>query len=62
MLNSKEKIAITEQLKKCKTAGEAFTWLATNYDLDGVVLGTISKPLLIDGLIKAINLTNPKKL
>lgn len=61
MLTPSEKIDLKAKLSKTSTVGEALKMLGDLYDLDNARLNAITKDLYIDGIIKAVNLINPKK-
>jgi len=61
MLTNTEKEKIITDLKKVETVKQAFDYINANYEIENCNLGFVSKPLFIEGLIKSINLLNPKK-
>ena len=61
MLTSQEKEKIIFDLKKVETVKQAFDYINTNFEIENCNIGFVAKPLFIEGLIKSINLLNPKK-
>ena len=61
MLTSEEKQQVIQDLKKCETAKQVFDYMNAKYKTEECTLSMITKPLMIEGAIKSINLLNPKK-
>jgi hypothetical protein len=61
MLTPSEKEKLISDLKKCETMAQVQDYLTKNFDLQNCTLGMVSKPLIIEGTIKMINLLNAKK-
>jgi len=60
-MSEAEKQKITYELNKCQTVGEVLECLVQNYQVENTKLTPITKPLMVKGLIQAIQFTNPKK-
>jgi hypothetical protein len=60
MLSSNEKKILSDNLKDCKNVQEMFNLLSNTFDLRGCEPGAIAKPLFISGILKGIDLVNPK--
>jgi predicted transcriptional regulator len=61
MLLPAEKNKIIEDTKQMKTVKEVFDYLNAKFETENTTIGMVAKPLFVDGLIKCINLLNPKK-
>ncbi len=46
-------------LKSCDTLQDVFSILENTYQLDKARLGIMSRPLIIEGIIKAVKILNP---
>jgi hypothetical protein len=49
-----------KKLSNCNTVADMLNFLNTNYDLN-IMPGVISKTILVNGLIQAIELLKPKR-
>ena len=61
MQNKTENEILREKLSACKTLGEMFTVIRLRYDVDKTEVGLISKPIIIQGLLSAREMLNPKR-
>jgi hypothetical protein len=61
MLTPAQKNKIIEDCKKLETVKQAFDYMNSEFEIENCTLGYVAKPLFIEGLIKSINLLNPKK-
>lgn len=61
MITPDEKIKLENRLKACETVKDIFDVVEHMYDIKSCKLGVLTKPEFIKGIIKAINLTNPKR-
>lgn len=61
MLSPVEKEKITKDLSECKDMAQVFNYLNSQFDLSTAKLGFISKGKILDGLVTAIDMLNPKR-
>lgn len=61
MISDAEKKKLEYDLNKCQTVGEVFEYLVQTYQVEQTKLTPITKPLMVKGLIQAIQFTNPRK-
>jgi len=57
-MTPQQKELIRRDLAKCNTPGEIFEYLQKTFDLSKP-LGSIAKPLFVDGIMKGILMLNP---
>lgn len=61
MLTPVEKEKIKKDLNQCADMDQVFKYLNSQFDLSTAKLGFISKGKIIDGLVTAIDMLNPKR-
>lgn len=61
MLSQQEKQRIKSDLSQYDNIGDMFVYLERNYDLKQAKIGFLTKPLYIDGVIKALEMFKPPK-
>lgn len=61
MLSPQELKNIETVLKSCKNVQQMFEVLEKNFDLENCEPGAIAKPAFITGILKGIQMLNPKK-
>jgi hypothetical protein len=60
MLSNGQKKILSDNLSECKNVQEMFNLLSNTFDLKGCSPGMISKPVFISGILKGIDLVDPK--
>ena len=60
MLNQNQKAILHKGLSECKSVQEMFNLLSNTFDLKECKPGAVSKPLFIMGILKGIDLVDPK--
>jgi len=61
MLTSEEKLKVMTDLKKCDNMKQVLDYVMLNYQIENCDLSMITKPIIIEGMIKTINLLNAKR-
>lgn len=61
MIEYNERLALTKTLMATDNPDEALRYILENFDLKGVRLNATTKPLFVDGAIKAIDLCGAKR-
>lgn len=61
MITNSEKIELIKKLNTLHSPEEVLNYIIENYDLKSARLGVTTKPLFIDGTIKALNLVGAKR-
>lgn len=60
-MNYQERKAIEADLWECKNIGEIFHYLSNYFDLFSKPIPVIYKPMIITGILSAINWISPDK-
>jgi len=61
MLTSEEKLNVMTYLKKCDNMKQVLDYVTKHYQIENCDLSMITKPIIIEGMIKTINLLNAKR-
>ena len=60
-VNEPKQVPLSDVLKQYNTIGEMVNFVLTHYNIGNIIIPPIYKPLIIQGLVKAVQLLTPKK-